>query len=194
MLQVGVDVQRLGLTRVVGQPKNTAEYIQASSRVDRAPAARPGLVVSLGERARPRDLAHLEQCHELQRNTSSRGYMPHTAKDVGRTACPPRRAIPVADPENSAALSKAIVLRVPSMVCRKYSFDRRTVAAYVALNTTNSGPNYTASRDVILLDAPVRGDTWPAMPAIASGTGALLMVEPYKQSSASHHGCRRPPR
>ncbi len=61
MLQVGVDIQRLGLMLVVGQPKNTAEYIQASSRVGRDPSARPGLVVSLGNWARPRDLAHFEQ-------------------------------------------------------------------------------------------------------------------------------------
>ncbi|BCK57499.1 DISARM system helicase DrmA [Nocardia wallacei] len=60
MLQVGVDVTRLGLMMVVGQPKNTAEYIQASSRVGRDPA-RPGLVVSVGNWARPRDLAHFEQ-------------------------------------------------------------------------------------------------------------------------------------
>src|SRR5690606_17415545 len=60
MLQVGVDVTRLGLMLVVGQPKNTAEYIQASSRVGRD-ADRPGLVVSLGNWARPRDLAHFEQ-------------------------------------------------------------------------------------------------------------------------------------
>lgn len=60
MLQVGVDVTRLGLMLVVGQPKNTAEYIQASSRVGRDPG-RPGLVVSLGNWARPRDLAHFEQ-------------------------------------------------------------------------------------------------------------------------------------
>jgi hypothetical protein len=60
MLQVGVDVQRLGVMLVVGQPKNTAEYIQASSRVGRD-AARPGLVVALGNWARPRDLAHFEQ-------------------------------------------------------------------------------------------------------------------------------------
>jgi hypothetical protein len=61
MLQVGVDVQRLGLMLVVGQPKNTAEYIQASSRVGRDPNNRPGLVVALGNWARPRDLAHFEQ-------------------------------------------------------------------------------------------------------------------------------------
>ena len=60
MLQVGVDVTRLGLMLVVGQPKNTAEYIQASSRVGRD-RGRPGLVVALGNWARPRDLAHFEQ-------------------------------------------------------------------------------------------------------------------------------------
>jgi hypothetical protein len=59
MLQVGVDVPRLGLMLVVGQPKNTAEYIQASSRVGRG-TGKPGLVVSLANWSRPRDMSHFE--------------------------------------------------------------------------------------------------------------------------------------
>jgi hypothetical protein len=59
MLQVGVDVPRFGLMVMTGQPKNTAEYIQASSRVGRD-RDRPGLVVTLYNWSRPRDLAHYE--------------------------------------------------------------------------------------------------------------------------------------
>ena len=60
IIEVGVDIDRLSLMAVAGQPKTTAQYIQATGRVGRRWWERPGLIITLLSARKPRDRSHYE--------------------------------------------------------------------------------------------------------------------------------------
>lgn len=94
MLSVGVDVSRLGLIMMNGQPKTTAEYIQASSRVGRGKV--PGLVVAFYPNNKARDRSHYE------------GFLPY--HQALYRAVEPTSVTPYAQPAMERAIHAALVI------------------------------------------------------------------------------------
>jgi hypothetical protein len=61
IMEVGIDIDRLSLMSVIGQPKSTSQYIQVTGRIGRNWQDRPGLVVTIYSASKPRDRSHYEK-------------------------------------------------------------------------------------------------------------------------------------
>ena len=72
IIEVGVDIDRLSLMSVVGQPKTTSTYIQVTGRVGRRWDTRPGLILTIYNPSKSRDRSHFEQFHSYHRRLYER--------------------------------------------------------------------------------------------------------------------------
>lgn len=71
IIEVGVDIDRLSLMTINGQPKTTAQYIQVSGRIGRRTNERPGLVVTEYNPNNSNDKSHFEHFVEYHQKLYS---------------------------------------------------------------------------------------------------------------------------
>lgn len=110
MLSTGIDIDRLGVMCVYGQPKSNSEYIQATGRVGRT---NPGLVISLYNSMRSRDKSFYEQfgyyhstLYKYVEATSVTSYSPRAVEKALHCAMMAvvRHTVPKYNPNLSACL------------------------------------------------------------------------------------------
>lgn len=64
IIEVGVDIDRLSIMTIVGQPKMTSQYIQVSGRIGRQWQTKPGVIFTLYSNTKSRDKSHYEHFRE----------------------------------------------------------------------------------------------------------------------------------
>jgi len=176
MISVGVDVQRLGLMVVTGQPKTSAEYIQATSRVGRS---KPGVVCTVYNWARPRDLSHYERFEH---------YHATFYKQVEPLSVTP--FAPRAVDRGLSALLVALV-RLEELALNPnaaaQSLDRRSELCRNAIEAIVLRAREVTSDnevgDLVREMLEQRVDEWLARSSQAKKTGALLGYEERKDSN-----------
>lgn len=186
MLSVGVDIDRLGLMDVYGQPKTTAEYIQSTSRIGRK---FPGLVVTVLNWARPRDLSHyeaFEHYHEtFYRHVEAQSVTPFSGRclDRGLTGVMvglERQLVLALAPNQGAG---AVGSHAPDLDAAVATVRKR---AEEATSATERGE---AAADA----ATVRKDWWHKQAQAKKNAGGRLVYEVTRATNGSEAALLRRP-
>lgn len=182
MISVGLDITRLGLMVVLGQPKATAEYIQATSRVGRD-AQKAGLVVTLLNVHRPRDRSHYERFEAFHESF----YRAVEATSVTPFATPVLdRGLPAVVVALARHLRAALT---PPRGALAMAAERPNLDVVAALIADRAKVHRVLSgEEESRLDAYVRArvkdllDSWSKIAKGKQDVGARLVYQPYEDT------------
>ncbi|MEO6080894.1 MAG: DISARM system helicase DrmA [Steroidobacteraceae bacterium] len=170
MLSVGVDVNRLGVMVVNGQPKGTAEYIQATSRVGRA---FPGLVASVLTWTRPRDLSHYETFEHYHatfyQHVEAQSVTPFSPRAMDRGLTGTMLAVMRNRFEPFAPNSGAGELTSPSLPAMASTVDSITERTWEVTEDS-------AKKNLVTAELKSRADKWAKEAAVP---GRMLVYQKY---------------
>jgi len=179
MISVGVDIDRLGLMVVAGQPKSTSEYIQASSRVGRQ-RERPGLVVTCFNLHKPRDRSHYERFPAYHRSfyrfVEAASLTPFSGPALDRGLA--GTLLAMARHDGLELTSPAAAMRIAEHP--EISGEAvETLAARGALQPGLQGERREAVRAGLTARGRALVEAWERLAAIAPGGGYRRIYSPW---------------
>jgi hypothetical protein len=210
MIAVGVDVSRLGLIVMSGQPKGTSEYIQASSRVGRSV---PGLVVTIYTQTKSRDRSHYERFvayhQSLYRHVEPTSVTPFSPqareRGIRGVLVALARLIGHVDaPNKIGPLTQRVEEQIEAIISRAEAVDpdevpeaREELSDWLAFWKRYSPPLYgkmggAVSEQTLMYpyggvpDESFQRDAWPVLTSMRNvdGTSTALVLNTYQPTES----------
>ena len=181
MFGTGVDIRRIGVMIVVGQPKTTSAYIQSTGRVGRR---RGGLVPVFHKASRPRDLSHYEyfgRNHlQLHRLVEPPTVSPFSSGTMDRGLGPMMVGMLRNKRRSASGVEWALATSAKSMANAYRDSDVLSVIDYVASRSQELPGDDKPARADVEANARACISRWKK---VADGDGELKYAEYYKTSS-----------